>query len=137
MTPASVSAPPAPTPSDCGPRSLLFVCENLHVPALLETLKRTAGTTEQGTSMQGLARAAHSLGLTAKGVQVSRDAWSEVRLPALAWVHGNHYLAVLEMQGDGENARVRIHDPNALGETTITREDLQRMSGGYLLLISR
>jgi hypothetical protein len=135
---ASLSSPPvSPAQTDCGPRALALICQRLGVSASVAQLRQLAGTTARGTSMAGLAKAAKSVGLKAEGVQVSREALGQVEMPALAWVNQNHYVALLSVQGDGEQARATLHDPNKAGEETIDREKLLQRSEGYLLLIHR
>ncbi len=134
-----VSAPgsmaPEPADADCGPRALFLVCQKLGVSTSVERLRQLAGTTDKGTSMAGLAKAAEAVGLKAEGMQVSREALAEIELPAIAWVNQNHYVALLSVQGEGEQATATIHDPNATEEQTLDREQLLRMSSGYLLLV--
>jgi ABC-type bacteriocin/lantibiotic exporter with double-glycine peptidase domain len=83
--------------------------------------------------MAGLAKAARAHGLKATGVQVDREALRTFHPPALAWVDGNHYVAVLSTGGD----RAVIYDPNETKETPIETEELLRRSGGVLLLLSQ
>ena len=125
------------TNADCGPRALLLVCEQLGVKATLPQLRQQAGTTAAGTSLAGLQGAATQLGLKAEGVQVSREALPDMNMPALAYVNGNHFVAVLNVQGRGENATARIHDPNKAEEETISQERLLRLCSGYLLLVRK
>jgi ABC-type bacteriocin/lantibiotic exporter with double-glycine peptidase domain len=96
-----------------------------------------AGTTEKGTSLEGLAKAAKALGLKAEGVQVSREALARIEMPAIAWVNGNHYIAALSVRGEGDQGTALIHDPNAAREQTIPQEQLLRQCSGYLLLVHR
>jgi hypothetical protein len=135
----------SPTPrdlSDCGPRSLLFVCRELGVPASLPALTKAAGTRPGvGSNLAGLTRAANSVGLSAKGVQVDADALRRVKAPALAWVDGNHFVAVTRIEGDSAT----VHDPNENGKEGFARQNtgevaldtLLRRSGGILLLLER
>ena len=132
--PPTVASPPVQD-ADCGPRALAIVCQRLGVPASVEKLRQLAGTTAKGTSMEGLAKAAEALGLKAEGVQVSREALSQVPMPALAWTNGSHYIAVFSVQGDGEEATATIHDPNQPHEQTLAKEQLLRLCSGYLLLV--
>ena len=116
------------------------MCEKLGVPASLEALRETAGKTpEGGTSLEWLARAARARGLNATGVQVDRDALRNLRQPALAWADGEHFLAVLAVEGDpyGPSGRATVHDPNHEGEESLTIDELLRRSGGILLLLER
>ena len=122
---------------NCGPRALLLVCRQLGVRTTVEALSKQAGTNAQGTSLEGLAIAAKSVGLKAEGVQVSREALPKTDTPALAYVNGNHFVALLSLHGSGENATATIHDPNAAGEETISQERLLRLCSGYLLLLHK
>jgi len=138
LLPKSTPLPSVPQPvrdADCGPRALALVCQRLGVSTSVEQLGQLAGTTAKGTSMEGLAHAANTVGLKTEGVQVSREALSEVPMPALAWVNDNHYIAVYHVQGDGDQATADIEDPNQLHEQTIAKEQLLRLCSGYLLLV--
>ena len=136
-------APPTPSVSsssvsaDCGPRALALVCQRLGVSVSLARLRQVAGTSEQGTSMAGLAKAAQAVGLKTEGVQVSREGLGNVPLPAIAWVNSRHYVAVWSVQGDAERGTATIQDPNGGKEETIPREKLLQLCGGYLLLLHR
>ncbi|HLJ66444.1 MAG TPA: cysteine peptidase family C39 domain-containing protein [Chloroflexota bacterium] len=121
----------------CGPRALLLVCDKLGVHTTLKALESAAGSIDGKTSMAGLKRAAEGLGLKASGIQAGREALPTLRTPALAWVHGNHYIAVLEMRGAGESGTVLIHDPNEADEATIAQERFLQMGGGFLLTLRR
>ena len=141
-TPSSPVMPaslPARTPSDgdCGPRALLLLCRKLGVPATLDQLRTAAGTNSQGTTLAGLQQAATSLGLKAEGVQVSREALPDTALPALAWVHRDHYVALLALSGSGETATATLRDPNHAAEETLSQEQLLQRCGGVLLLVHR
>ena len=137
--PVMTASPPARTPSDgdCGPRALLLLCRTLGVPATLDQLRQSAGTNSQGTTLAGLQQAATTLGLKAKGVQVSREALPDTALPALAWVHRDHYVALLALSGSGETATATLRDPNHVAEEIISQEQLLQRCGGVLLLVHR
>ncbi len=130
--PALRSAPAAASAADCGPRALLLACRELNVTTSLPGLTRAAGTTKAGTTLAGLAHAAKSLGLKASGVQMDKDALAHLSHPALAWVDGNHYLAVLHVSGD----TATIHDPNKETKEEISLSDLLARSGGVLLTLA-
>lgn len=136
--PAGVGQPPArgprsPEQADCGPRALLIVCEKLGVGANLDELRRLAGTTGTGTTMEGLAKAARANGLVAEGVQMNRAALSALDRPAIAWVGGDHYVAVLGVHDGKAEAR----DPNVASPTSMPVEELLRRSGGVVLRVER
>jgi len=134
---ATSSHPVSTANVNCGPRALLLVCQQLGIRTSIDELSRQAGTNAQGTSLEGLAIAAKAVGLKAEGVQVSREALPETNTPALAYVNGNHFVALLSLHGNGENATATIHDPNAAGEETISQERLLRLCSGYLLLLHK
>jgi hypothetical protein len=133
----AVPRPLTPEEADCGPRALLLVSKQLGIHTGLPALRKLAGTTGQGTTLAGLAQAARALGLKAEGVQVSREALPQIRMPALAFVNGSHFAAVLALQGGGETATATVHDPNRAREETVPQERLLRLSSGYLLLVHR
>ncbi|MCW3099099.1 MAG: bacteriocin transporter ATPase [Chthonomonadaceae bacterium] len=127
----------SPADADCGPRALLIVCQKLGVKTDLETLRKMAGTTAEGTTMAGLEQAAQKLGLKAEGVQVSREALPDISGMAIAWANRNHYIALLKPSSRGEDGEVVIADPNQTSEQKISMEHFLQVSGGYLLLIHR
>jgi len=118
--------------ADCGPRALLFLCQNAGIRADLAALRRQAGTTPQGTTMQGLAEAAQQHGLKASGVQMDPQALSQLSQPALAWVDGDHYIAVLSVR-DGQ---ATVHDPNQDEDQVVPVNQLWSRCGGILLTLS-
>lgn len=135
----SISTPArAASNSDCGPLALLSVSQKYGMKASLAELRAAGGTTsEKGTSMQGMTRAALKAGWKSEGVQANREALPDLPLPAIAWADGNHYLAVLEMRGRGESGTALIQDPSKSGTETISQEKLLQRCGGYLLLLKR
>jgi hypothetical protein len=118
--------------ADCGPRALLLVCQSLNIPATLPQLTRVAGTTDQGTTLKGLAKAADAVGLKAKGVQMDENALARLSTPAVAWVEGNHFVAVLRVHGDS----VTVRDPSAKEKEVLPLRELIARSGGVMLLLS-
>lgn len=125
---------------DCGPRALMLVCQREHIPADLTFLRQSAGTSaaKGGTSLEGLAKAAKALGFTAQGVQMDRDALANLKTPAIAWVEGNHYIAVLSVQRSllgADRDSALIHDPNHDREEVIPLSELLRRSGGVMLTL--
>ncbi len=117
--------------ADCGPRALLIVCERLGVRAELAELRRLAGTTGVGTTLEGLAKAAKAKGLRAEGVQMNQTALASLSSPAIAWVSGDHYVAVL----GGRGGEAEVRDPNAAASERWTLEELVRRSGGVVLRV--
>jgi hypothetical protein len=119
--------------ADCGPRALLLVCQKLNIPATRESLRAAAGTSANGTSLAGLKKAAESVGLSAEGVQMDRGALAGLESPAVAWMDGNHYVAVLTVHGDA----ALVHDPNKAEAETVPLNKLLARSGGVLLTLTQ
>jgi hypothetical protein len=131
-TPASsLIAHPSSHAADCGPAALLALCQRLGVKATKAELSRLAGTDDTGTTMAGLAKAAKAKGLTTEGLWVDATAFQQVRLPALAWVNGNHWVAVLEVK----QGKVRVFDPAKDGEETVGLSDFQPQWEGSVLRV--
>lgn len=122
-----------PVLGDCGPRALAILARHMGLTADVAALTKAAGTTKHGTNLEGMVRAAKSIGLEAEGVQVDRTALMQLDTPAIAWVDGDHFLAVLSVSGDDST----IHDPNRAKEESIQTEELLRRSGGILLKLRR
>jgi hypothetical protein len=136
--PTSTSPPVrSPANADCGPRALLIVCQHLGIKTNLQTLRTTAGTTAEGTTLAGLQQAAQKLGLKAEGVQVSREALPDVSPPAIAWDQRRHFIVLLALSGSGESGIATLHDPNRPAEEKISQESLLQRCGGVLLLVHR
>ncbi len=123
--------------ADCGPRALKIAAERLGVHASVERLRKLAGTTPAGTAMEGLAEAAKAIGLKAEGVQASRDSLADLDCPAVAWVHRDHYVAVLSVQGDATDGTAVVQDPNCAAAQTVPQSQLLAESNGYLLELRR
>lgn len=119
---------------NCGPRALEIICHTQHIKATTSELEmRAHDIAGLGTSMAGLAAAAKSVGFLTEGVQVSRKEIKILPTPAIAWVNGNHYDAVLVIRA---NTAI-IWDPNESHSASISLERLLRMSSGYFLLLKR
>ncbi len=122
----------------CGPRAIRLVCKYLRMPAVsLHVLERVGRTNQHGTSMAGMVRAARAAGFKPLAVQASRQGYSKLPMPAIAWVNGDHYIAVFSMHGKGAHATATVWDPNALAPVTLSQQSLLRMSGGIMLLLKQ
>lgn len=128
---------PSPETEDCGPRAMAIVCGKLGIHTDIAALRKAAGTTAKGTSMEGLAVAARSVGLKAEGIQVGRDGLAGIHPPAISWWLTNHYVALLSLSGKGDTGTATIRDPNVDHDETLQQEVFLRRSAGYVLLIRR
>ena len=147
LTPASNPSPgPFPVPGkgsfglgDCGPRALLLAAGELGVKADVATLAKAAGTDANGTNLEGLVKAAKTIGLKAEGVQMDRDALARLATPAVAWWEGNHFVAVLRISENAFTGEVSalVHDPNEKEAKPLPLDKLLAQSGGILLVLKK
>lgn len=117
---------------ECGPRSLLVICELLGVGTNLEELCRLSGMNETGTTMYGLYQAARQKGLGAIGMQMDMEELVKIESPGIAFVKGNHFLVVEKCVEDG----IRVIDPPNTCYL-ITKEEFTKIWDGKILLVSR
>lgn len=79
----------------CGPRALAILLEIIGEPANETELAVLSGMDENGlTSMYGLAQAVKAKELEAVGYQLDLEEFSQVPLPLIAHVKGNHFVVV-------------------------------------------
>jgi hypothetical protein len=119
--------------ADCGPRAMGILLHKIGKDVPTVELARTAGTNRYGTTLAGLEKAAKAKGLKCEAVQMDLNALKQLPGMGIAWVDGDHYVAVLTVFGE----EARIHDPNHENEETIPTETLLRRSGGIVLSISQ
>jgi hypothetical protein len=131
--------PDPPTPkkraprqnADCGPQSLLALCREAGIPADVQELRGRCGTTGDGTTMEGLLRAAREKGLQAEALQVDAQYLRHWQPKGIAWVQGDHYVAFLPGPTPEE---LRVHDPGTAGPRTMKVGQLIQQSHGVVLL---
>ncbi len=93
--------------SVCGPK-----CLEKALPLLgkdgkdYKELAKLCGTSDQGTTMEGLKKGCDSLGLQSYGVELNAADFSHLTKP-FVWLQDDHYVVVLEKTG----GRMRIFDP--------------------------
>ena len=126
----------------------MAVCQAEGVPVDdLQRLRQIADTdpSKGGTSLEGLVRAAKAEGFTAaEAVQMDRSAIAELSGPAIAWVDGDHYLAVLRIRRTwidtvtGTAAQEAIvRDPDHEREEVMPLDTLLSRSGGVFVALGR
>ena len=118
----------------CGPKSLLAVCRNLGVQAVLDELMGLSGFGKKtGTTMLGLKRAAEAKGLHAVGMKIGLTELSALAVPAIAQLWDNHFVVV----ENSENAnQFKITDPPHEPQL-IPHEDFGKAYSGFALLIAK
>ena len=116
--------------TDCGPACLATVLAHWARFEPLYRLRELAGTTQSGTSMLGLLRAAQALNLEAEPYQADTEGLRELSLPAiLHWEH-NHYVVLTQLSEKGAT----LADP-AVGVRRISLTELaEKWTGNVLWL---
>lgn len=114
--------------NDCGAAALATVLASFgrHIP--LDVLERELPIEARGVSMLALRDSAVRHGLQATGWRVGWDALGSIRLPAIAFVNGDHFVVVL----GASSSNVELADP-ARGRLRLTRRAFERRWRGEIL----
>jgi HlyB family type I secretion system ABC transporter len=116
--------------SDCGAACLVMVGRYWGKRFSINRLRDSANVDRNGTSLNGLANAAESIGFTARMVTASLDKLAEQTLPAIVHWQGRHYVVVYRIT----SKQVIIVDP-AIGQLTLSHEQFKQDWTGYTLLL--
>jgi len=124
--------------SDCGVACLASIIKYHGGFPYLEQLRKTSGTTKQGSTLLGLQQAALSFGLSAEGFEAeSIDNLSELTNPVILHATINtslHYLVFYHFVAEGDKELALIGDP-AKGLIYLTRLELSELWKTKSLLI--
>ena len=113
---------------DCGPACLATVLAHWGKRESLHHLRELAGTTQTGTSLFGLYRAAKSLGLEARALEVDLERLRNLTLPVILHWDNNHYVVLAKLT----EHKALIQDP-AAGQRWLPLEELVKHWTGKLL----
>jgi hypothetical protein len=149
LTPASArAAAGTPVRVDCGPRSLLHLCRQARIRISLPELTARCRMAAEGTTLEHLEAAAHSLGFRTAALQVDADFLRRYAPSGILRVDGLHYVAISAppaglgtrlagMFGRGDD-RMAVWDPGQPdGVGRETPEALVQRSLGIALLVAR
>ncbi|MGZ5198816.1 MAG: peptidase domain-containing ABC transporter [Telluria sp.] len=116
---------------DCGAACLAMLCRHYGLQMTLGKLRELANVTTQGATLDSLARAAETLGFSARGVQCTFDALQGFELPFIVHWEGYHYVIVY-----GVSPRnVWVADP-ATGFRKLSVEEFERGWSGTCLVFT-
>jgi hypothetical protein len=92
----------------CGPLSIAYLQDPTSSPDpdRLKTLAKLCGTTEGGTTMQGMQDALQSLGFKPSAMLLNRKDFASLQTPAI-WLLEGHYLVLERMSA----SRADVYDP--------------------------
>lgn len=117
----------------CGPVSLQILLELLGNEVPLDKINRLSGFDEKmGTTMYGLADAAHKLGFNAVGMKLSINDLNDLKQPVIAFVNGNHFL-VIDKIVDGQ---LRLIDPSS-SFSLMSKDDFSKIWNGQILAVTK
>jgi len=119
--------------ADCGPRALLYLCEQAGISATLPELRKNCGTDAHGTTLAKLAAAARGRGLRTSAVRADADFLRRVGGTGIAWVNGDHYVAFEPAPGKD---RISLTDPNLEAPRVVSAAELAKSSQGILLFVA-
>ena len=114
--------------TDCGPAALAMLLMHFGRLEPLYRLRDLAGTTQSGTSLLGLKRAAEYLGLQATGFEAKLSELQQLDLPVLLHWENNHYVVLEKL----EAKRAHLLDP-AVGRVWVPLEEFSRKWTGKAL----
>jgi HlyB family type I secretion system ABC transporter len=116
--------------SDCGAACLAMISLYWGKRFSLNTLKNLAGVDKMGASIQGLGKAAETIGYHARPVRASLSQIQSQPHPWIAHWQENHYVVVWQIKGN----KVLISDP-AIGRRSLTWEQFTNSWTQYALLL--
>lgn len=116
----------------CGPAALRWVLAHYGYQVSEETISQRAGTTERGTSLDGLMRAAQALGFDAQASRVRYSDVLTVTKPAIVFIPAWRHFAVLVSADD---SGIVMLDP-ARGRLRMTHSSFRYFWGGVVLEVT-
>ena len=117
---------------ECGPRSLLVICNLLGIDASFEELAELSAFSPQtGTTMAGLYTAAQTKKLNPVGVKASIADLEQLEMPVIAHVNQDHFLVITRVE---ENS-IYFQDPVEL-YGMLTPSEFEKIWDGHLLLFT-
>lgn len=114
--------------ADCGAACLAMITAHHGRAVGVSRLRDLAGVSTDGASLAQLAQAAHEIGYEARGLRLSVDRLDRLRLPAVLFWKGHHYVVLYALTP----TYAHVADP-ALGKLRLSRHELAQSYSGYAL----
>ena len=92
---------------DCGPTCIRIIAKYYGKTIPIQTLRRLAETTREGSSLLGLSEAAEKMGFHTLGVQLNFDKLVEATLPCILHWNKEHFVVLYKIKND----KTFISDP--------------------------
>lgn len=101
--------------SVCGPKVISHVLESLGRPQKdYKEIAKLCGTTDDGTTLEGMRKGIKALGLESFGYELNREDFLRLKAPAIL-LQGDHYVALVSFTAD----YAIVYDPVRGGETKL------------------
>jgi hypothetical protein len=133
LAPEAAPSPSQRPAAECGPRALLYLCQQAALPATLAELRERCGTDAHGTTLAKLEEAARSRGFRTSAVRADAAFLRRAGSAGIAWVNGDHYVAFEPAPGKD---RISLTDPNGEATRVVSAAELAKSSQGILLFLA-
>ena len=114
---------------DCGPAALKMVFDYFKIPVTLEEISENV-LWEKGSSMLSLKKMAELKGLKAEGWRYAFKDLKKIKIPAIVFVGGDHFVVISKITEDG---KITILDP-AIGKLKYSSWRFRRIWEGETLI---
>jgi len=113
---------------ECGIACLAMVSSYHGHRTDLSAMRLRLSPSLKGITLKNIAQIAETMGMTARGVQVSLESLGKLRLPAVLHWDMNHFVVLVKVAG----RKLTIHDP-ARGKRVMTMDDASRHFTGVAM----
>jgi len=115
--------------NDCGVAALKMIFDHFEIPVSYEEICEKV-LEKGGSTMLSLKRMANSKGLKVEGFILSFEDLRKVKLPAITFVNGKHYVVISKIT---EDRKIIVLDPS-IGKLKYSFRQFQRIWKGYTLI---
>jgi len=116
--------------NDCGVTALKMIFEYYKIPSTSEKISKDVLREGNGLSMLSLKEMAELKGLKTECWRFALKDLKNIKLPAIAFVKGNHYVVISEIK---KNGKIIILDP-AIGKLSYSLQKFQNIWKGETLI---
>ena len=118
--------------NNCGPAALQMVFDFYGVQSSIRQIEESLPLSKKGSSMFSLKLLAEKKGLKAKGWRLTLKDLPNTPMPAVLFVHGDHFVVADSVSSDGD---FFLRDP-ALGRLKVPQRNIRRIWHGETLVFS-
>lgn len=112
---------------DCGPTCLRMVAKHYGRHYNADTLRRKAGFSKAGVSLLGISETAEKIGFRTRGIRLTLEQLTEVKLPCILHWNQNHFVVLVSVSGNSKisGGGVKIADPSKNGVVSFSRIEFE------------